>query len=743
MRLKGYAWAALVGYSLVTVATGWRLFDGWGFLVPLGAATLLGHVVSTLLRRAGWGSLPTLLASLFALAVFVTLAMYPETSAYGLPTRATWSALRPELLEAWRALPDTVAPVPAEAGFLAAAIIGAWLLAHLSDDLAHHGATVFETVLPQALLFVTATSLGGNRMRMLAVAVWLIALAGAIAALRAEHPRSASWYGGVRRGAAGTMVGSALALAGLAAGLALVVGPRLPGSDSEPLLDPGGSSSSRSTVSPLVDIRSRLVNQSNTELFTVAAAEPAYWRLTALDEFDGRIWRATRRYTDAGSQLAGGVARRFTRTLEQQIRLLALDSVWLPAAYAPVQLSDPSIAGYDPGTASLLAREREDDESIFYTVVSRVPALSQALLRSSPGGVPEDIGERSLQLPQGFSDELRAEAQRRAVGPTRFDQALALQNWFRSEFKYSLSIPAGHDTGAIETFLATRAGYCEQFAGTYAAFARAVGIPSRVVVGFTPGDRAESDGLFHVRGRNMHAWPEVYFAGVGWVAFEPTPGRGAPGNETYTGVAPDQASPNEGAGLASTASTTPGQENAAPPQGPQVSVDDFSGLVPNQDGSGTANPTQSGGGRDWAATARTALVVLLVAVAALLVWTLIAPRVLAARWHRRRVAADDERERVLVDWRHAVSTLRRYGYDTNPSETPLEMAARLSGRPGAEALAPLAERATAAAYSDQPTSGDDERETHRGVRRLQAGLRRHRDVKHRVLARVDPRADLN
>lgn len=62
--------------------------------------------------------------------------------------------------------------------------------------------------------------------------------------------------------------------------------------------------------------------------------------------------------------------------------------------------------------------------------------------------------------------------------------------------------------------------------------ARSLGIPSRVAIGFTPGELAD-DGLFHVTGRQAHAWPEVFLAGAGWVSFEPTPGRGAPGAEGY------------------------------------------------------------------------------------------------------------------------------------------------------------------------------------------------------------------
>ena len=80
-----------------------------------------------------------------------------------------------------------------------------------------------------------------------------------------------------------------------------------------------------------------------------------------------------------------------------------------------------------------------------------------------------------------------------------------------------------------------RKGYCEQFAGTFAAFARSLGLPARVAVGFTQGTLGP-DGLYHVEGKHAHAWPEVYFSGIGWVPFEPTPTRGAPGDEIFTGV---------------------------------------------------------------------------------------------------------------------------------------------------------------------------------------------------------------
>ncbi len=121
-----------------------------------------------------------------------------------------------------------------------------------------------------------------------------------------------------------------------------------------------------------------------------------------------------------------------------------------------------------------------------------------------------------------------------------------------------------------------RRGYCEQFAGTYAAFARSIGLPARVAVGFTPGEL--TDGVYVVRGQHAHAWPEVWFEGIGWVPFEPTPGRGAPGAQSYTFVEPQQST--EGDSPSSSATTAvPGGASASTslPSG-----EDLAGLIPGE-----------------------------------------------------------------------------------------------------------------------------------------------------------------
>jgi hypothetical protein len=105
-------------------------------------------------------------------------------------------------------------------------------------------------------------------------------------------------------------------------------------------------------------------------------------------------------------------------------------------------------------------------------------------------------------------------------------QAELLVNWFRSgQFHYTLNPPVTPpDADPLVDFLTrTRSGSCEQFAGAFVVLARSLGLPSRVVVGFTAG-RYSGPGQVTVRGADAHAWPEVYLGPrAGWVSFEPTP----------------------------------------------------------------------------------------------------------------------------------------------------------------------------------------------------------------------------
>ena len=172
---------------------------------------------------------------------------------------------------------------------------------------------------------------------------------------------------------------------------------------------------------------------------------------------------------------------------------------------------------------------------------------------------------------------------------------------------------------------------------------RSIGLPTRVAVGFTPGE-LEDDGSYHVRSLNAHAWPEVYLGGAGWVAFEPTPGRGAPGAEDYTGAPESQALPADPS-TATTAVTTP-TTAAAPTNNGQTSTTfrDIGGGV----NSGAAPPA---GEQMWTRV----LAIAGIAIAAVAVlWLAVVPLAhRVRRKRRRRDRAETPEERMLVAWLEA------------------------------------------------------------------------------------------
>ena len=153
-------------------------------------------------------------------------------------------------------------------------------------------------------------------------------------------------------------------------------------------------------------------------------------------------------------------------------------------------------------------------------------------------------------------DNLPAVVEQRAKEVTRgatsnFEKAVALQDWFRHDggFRYSLSQRDGSGMDLLADFITNdRVGYCEQFAAAMAAMGRTLGIPSRVVVGFLHGTE-QQDGRILYTSDDRHAWPEMYFSGVGWVRFEPTPSQRAGATPAWTrqdlGIADPSAAPSD------------------------------------------------------------------------------------------------------------------------------------------------------------------------------------------------------
>jgi hypothetical protein len=300
-----------------------------------------------------------------------------------------------------------------------------------------------------------------------------------------------------------------------------------------------------------------------------------------------------------------------------------------------------------------------------------------------------------------------------ASAGSRYAQAVALQDWFRTSFRYSLDVPPGHGDDALVAFLASREGYCEQFAGAYAAMARSLGIPARVAVGFTPGDPDPDDpSLYRIRGRHAHAWPEVWFPDVGWVPFEPTPGRGMPGAESYTGVPEAQDDGTTPGSVVTTTTTstttTPGTPSTAP--APTAPEDRRAEPLP---------PPTGGSGSDPSTTRRWVSAGVVAAVLALAGWLSV---VLLAPLLRRRRPASTPAGAVLHAWDDAVAPVRwRTGLSPHPAETQREFAAR-AARPLDDLALPFAELATLATRAGWDPAGADDTQARR-ARTLSGELR--------------------
>ncbi|MGI8685641.1 MAG: transglutaminaseTgpA domain-containing protein, partial [Acidimicrobiales bacterium] len=651
---------ALAGLTLAVAVGMGRLFAGGDHLAPLLAAALVAHAVMLGGRRAGVPLPLSALAAMGGVALVGAWLLLPASTTYGIPGPGTLAAARDALGDAWSEFGDVVAPTPPTDGFLLAAMVGVGVGAVLADWAAFRMRVLFEAVVPSFTLFVFTATLGAAGGRSVMVALYLATLLLFLVVHRAGlESEGSSWFASRSRGGAGALIQGAAGLVAVAVMAAVIVGPRLPGASADAVLawrdsDRTGGDGRRTTVSPLVDIRGRLVDQSSSEVFTVRSTEKAYWRLTSLDTFDGRIWSSDASYQQIGQRVpTGRVGRDPTTTVRQEFTIRSLASIWLPAAYRPVRVQDIDDVSYNADLGSLITGEDTTD-GFTYRVESAVPRISGE--RPAGAGEPLPDVARFVALPPVPRRVANLARSLTRTATTPFEQARALQDFFRQGFVYDLNVEPGHDERALETFLfSTRRGYCEQFAGAYAVLARAVGLPTRVAVGFTPGELG-GDGSYHVRGLNAHAWPEVYIAGSGWVAFEPTPGRGAPGAEGYTGVPEMQASPQD-----RTTPTTVGPTTTVAP-------DDLS--TPSTTAAPGDTEIDTGAGAEGRPLWRNPVIlVLLVTLAVALLLALLIPTVKASRRRRRRAGAATPAERVWVAWTEAADAVARAGAPRRPAET--------------------------------------------------------------------------
>jgi len=684
ITLDAAATLALIVFGGVVAAGLVRMYGSWDFLPEALVIVVAGHGVSFAARRLG---VPTIIVVALTAVVVTTLAVrtvHPETFRAVFPTGATWTAVRLDIDFIGQEFAGAVSPVPYEGGWALLGLVPLAVVVWLGDAFAFAARGRGETLVPGAVLFIFVAALGTDRLGVRLTLALLAAGLLVVALLRANYANVPKTSLGPARHPLSIVVPAAAVAAAVVVLGAWTIGPRLPGADDEPWVDTRGRGGGGVTevVSPLVDIRSRLLDQSALEMATVTATAEANWRVSTLADFDGNTWGLPQRPLEGvGGEL--NEARPGSVPNVQTVTIGALGGRLVPAAADPVRVSGEGLR-FNADSSTLVRTDRQLAAGDVFQIESAMPVFDPDALRATSAAEPPD--PIYLELPGDFPDSVRALAME-ATGSAgnAYDRARTLQDWFRTNFRYDVEqVSAGHSISAIEAFLERRSGYCEQFAGTFAAMARSLGLPARVAVGFTPGVVLD-DGAYHVYGRQAHTWPEVWFDGYGWVAFEPTPGRGAPNSQQHTGVAPEQdaTAPAPVALPVDVPATTTVLSPVNLPDDPSVAGVGTPDTVPP--------PTSDeGGGGLW-----TWIVLVVAAVAA----ALAAPAV--GRRLRRRQTASDPDEHVAELWARARRAVEATtGTRLDPARTPLEQARDVAPRlpVAAQPMRALAEVATAAAY---------------------------------------------
>jgi transglutaminase-like putative cysteine protease len=520
-RIGGVAVAALLAatagaalHRVIMVAQLWPVL-----VVSAGVPALLA-----LLFSLGRWPLPLWLAAPASAAAWLGAASLLPASGHSPGGVADAARALPGAWSRLLALrPDT----PATYAQLAAVSALVWLGSAAAAELLLRTRAGLTAALPSLGVLLTGAALGldgpGSDIGVAA------AYAGGVGLLLLL--RRNDIYSG-RTWAAGLAVAATVAVA---AGLA---GPLVPFATARAPLDPHRYAAPAALPGQLgnpLDLVPVWLADPQTRLFTVDTSTGQDWRVAVLDRFDGTTWSTGATFVPAPPRLAAPATSAPTTALAQEYTVDGLVGAWLPAAAQPVQLTQGAGALLTDPATGVLVSPGQLLRGQRYSVVSRVPSYSAAQLRDA---TPDPAAAPALALPPGLPDVVTEQAQQATAGAgTPWQRAAALAAYLRGSAVNDPGAPPGHTYGHIAYFLAvSHRGTTEQFAVAYALMARSIGLPARIAVGFAPGTRTP-DGHFAVSGADALVWPEVAFAGLGWVPFFPTPQPGGtPGGPDVAGA---------------------------------------------------------------------------------------------------------------------------------------------------------------------------------------------------------------
>ncbi|MET8078359.1 DUF3488 and transglutaminase-like domain-containing protein [Streptomyces sp. NPDC005303] len=698
-RLALCAWAATLMASCALLP----LVEPVTWIVQ--AAFLLGvqTIVGAATRRIPLARPLTVAAQALVTLVMLTLIFARDHAVLGLiPGPGAFLHFGDLLQQGGDDIARYAIPAPLASDGIKLMVIGGVLIVGLVVDTL---AVTFRSAAPAGLPLLALYSVAAGLSEGHGDWFWfLVAAIGYLLLLLAEGRERLSQWGRVFGGAARSpgldsgpvapvRTGRRIGVASL--GIALVVSATLPSMNGG-LLDAtgagvgagNGSGGTISAVNPLLSLRDSLNVDEDRQVLSVRTqsndTSDLYLRIVSLDDFDGRTWKPSKRSI-------GAVPKDFPTPigLGSDVRRAEIETTisaanWYQQSYLPMPYppSGVKVRGnwrYEPEGMALVGDHGQDTRGLTYDVKSLDVEPTAEQLAAAPAAPPA-LEHEYTELPDSLPAVVARTAREVTSGAKNpYEQAVDLQDYFavNGGFEYDTQVEVGDGPNAIANFLRDKQGFCVHFSFAMAAMARSLGIPARVAVGFAPGT-PQADGSVSVGLKDAHAWPELYFEGVGWTRFEPTPTRGTVPSYTVpdaTGnVNPGVTQPSAGSSTAPSAS--PSASDGCSPQLRKLEACDSA--------SPAAAAAKDGGGPWWAVQGPWwylkllfwvffGLAVLAVPLTPML-WRL-RTRSVRLGGHGRGDA--DAAAHTLAAWQELTDTAWDFGIPPDDSQTPRKAAARI------------------------------------------------------------------
>ncbi|MFJ6132569.1 transglutaminase family protein [Janibacter terrae] len=674
--------AGLLGAAAVVAVTlplG-ALFEEAPWMPPAVAGVLAVAGSGMLLRALTPNAGLVIVGQTLAATLYVLLTQLRDTLYAGLlPTPETLAALTDHVADAQRTVTTYAAPAPSTPGIVVMLVIIVVVVTLAVDMSSATAGSPTVAGLPLLSLFLVSAANSGGSLHW----GWFLGGAGLWLAMVVHQSDLdlRGWatsipllaQGDGQQSATRAHRWQAVRLGAIAIAGAIAVTTVVPHMPTRFVLDglgrrgTGVGDGTGIRLSTQLDLKRSLESPSQVPVlrYTTDDPTPQPLRVAVVEDFTDGFGRMTSRTRqpqegfvprDPLADLPEGVAR------DRRNVIVEDNSVSAPQLPLPALVDSADLGGIawslgrdgtarvqrTPGTYSASFTELDPQDEDF-------PAGSTQL--ADPVD-PTAYRDEYLTLDPGSSVEITELADSLTTpGESEIRAARAIQEYLRGpDFDYDLELPPsppGRDP--VVHFLRTKVGYCQQFATTMTLLARARGIPARVVVGFLPG--SSPDGRQRVvRASDAHAWPELYFEGVGWVRFEPTPGARAASVPGYTIQTSETGDSTDSA--TSSSSTTSSSSAAAQPGEEATSVD--------------PTAVADEGTPRW--------VWWLLGLAGLALLLAIVPVTARLSRRRGRSRAEDDAARVEREWQELVSQLDDLGIRAPVGSTPRQAGAWLGHR---------------------------------------------------------------